>query len=72
MKKEMSLLACSSREMLLREWKEHGHIHENYSGIDGSGCGVDNSCCFYHWGGLLGYIAIIQSEASEDARRETV
>ncbi|MCR5782411.1 MAG: hypothetical protein K6G90_06690 [Clostridia bacterium] len=61
MKNEMRLLAESSRNILLREWREHGHVHENYSGIDGSGCGVENSCSFYHWGGLLGYIAIIQT-----------
>ena len=55
---EARLLAISSRRILLREWMEHGHVHENYSGIDGSGCGVENSCAFYHWGGLLGYLAI--------------
>ncbi len=64
-KKVAGLLASSAREILLREWLEHGHVHENYSGIDGSGCGVENSCCFYHWGGLLGYIAIVESEASK-------
>lgn len=61
LKPEMRLLAESSRNIILREWCEHGHVHENYSGIDGSGCGVENSCSFYHWGGLLGYIAIIQT-----------
>ena len=60
MEEEMRLLADSSRKILLREWREHGHVHENYSGIDGAGCGVENSCGFYHWGGLLGYIAIEQ------------
>lgn len=51
-------LAAKSEELLLKEWREHGHVHENYSGIDGSGCGVGNSDKFYHWGGLLAYIAI--------------
>ncbi len=60
MEAEARQLAESSRKILLREWTEHGHVHENYSGIDGSGCGVENSCAFYHWGGLLGYIAIVQ------------
>ncbi|MHB1154445.1 MAG: MGH1-like glycoside hydrolase domain-containing protein [Eubacteriales bacterium] len=51
-------LADKSEELLLKEWREHGHVHENYSGIDGWGCGVGNSDKFYHWGGLLAYIAI--------------
>jgi hypothetical protein len=51
-------LAVKSEELLLKEWREHGHVHENYSGIDGRGCGVGNSDKFYHWGGLLAYIAI--------------
>ena len=63
MEEEKRLLAASSREIFLREWREHGHVHENYSGIDGTGCGVDRSCSFYHWGGLLGYIAITQADA---------
>ncbi len=65
MQAQARLLAASSRRILLREWLEHGHVHENYSGIDGSGCGVENSCAFYHWGGLLGYLAIVLGE--EDA-----
>ncbi|MCR5041978.1 MAG: hypothetical protein K6C36_07785 [Clostridia bacterium] len=63
---EQGLLADSSRRIFLKEWKEHGHVHENYSAVDGSGCGVENSNCFYHWGGLLGYIAIIHDD---EARR---
>lgn len=59
---EARLLAQSSRNILLGEWLEKGHVHENYSGIDGSGC-HDSSNCFYHWGGLLGYIAITESGA---------
>lgn len=52
------VLAEKSGELLLKEWREHGHVHENYSGDDGWGCGVGNSDKFYHWGGLLGFIAI--------------
>lgn len=53
------VLAEKSEELLLKEWRAHGHVHENYSGDDGWGCGVSNSDKFYHWGGLLGFIAII-------------
>ncbi|MCR5262900.1 MAG: hypothetical protein K6D94_03425 [Clostridiales bacterium] len=64
MKDERKLLAQSSRAVLLKEWTEHGHVHENYSGYDGQGCDKPNSNNFYHWGGLLGYIAV--KEASNN------
>ncbi len=60
MEQEKLLLAESSRKLLLKEWEEHGHVHENYSGVNGEGCDKPNSNNFYHWGGLLGYIAIVQ------------
>ena len=53
-------LAKKSRQLLLKEWREHGHIHENYSGDTGEGCDKPNSDAFYHWGGLLGLIALIE------------
>lgn len=58
LKKECGDLARKSEELILKEWRLHGHVHENYSGIDGMGCGVGNSDKFYHWGGLLAYIAL--------------
>ncbi len=62
MEKEMALLADSSRRLLLKEWEAEGHVHENYNGATGWGCDKPNSNNFYHWGGLLGYVAIKQSE----------
>ena len=59
---EAQLLAQSSRRILLDEWSRRGHVHENYSGIDGSGC-HSRSDSFYHWGGLLGYIAVTELHA---------
>ncbi len=38
MKREARLLAQSSRKLLLGEWLRKGHVHENYSPIDGTGC----------------------------------
>ena len=58
LKKECDDLARKSEELLLKEWRLHGHVHENYSGYDGMGCGKWNSDKFYHWGGLLAYIAL--------------
>ena len=66
MTEEMRALADSSRRLLLKEWEEHGHVHENYNGTTGEGCDKPNSNNFYHWGGLLGYIAVMQ--AKRDAR----
>ena len=62
MEPEKAALAESSRRLLLKEWEEHGHVHENYNGTTGEGCDVPNSNNFYHWGGLLGYIAVRQKD----------
>lgn len=53
-------LAERSEKLLLQEWRAHGHIHENYSGDDGWGCPNPRSDKFYHWGGLLTYIGLIE------------
>lgn len=58
LEKECDDLARKSEELILKEWRLHGHVHENYSGYDGMGCGKWNSDKFYHWGGLLAYIAL--------------
>jgi neutral trehalase len=54
-------LADRSRALLLKEWLEQGHVHENYNAETGEGCDVHNSDRFYHWGGLLGLIAFIEA-----------
>ena len=53
-------LADKSKQLLLKEWLEHGHVHENYSADTGEGCDVENSDKFYHWGGLLALISLIE------------
>jgi hypothetical protein len=53
------ILAEKSRDLLLKEWLSRGHVHENYNGDTGEGCDVRNSDKFYHWGGLLSYIALM-------------
>jgi hypothetical protein len=42
---------------MARAW----HVHENYSADTGEGCDKSNSDRFYHWGGLLGLIALIEA-----------
>jgi len=54
-------LAAKSRLLLLKEWQEHGHIHENYNASTGEGCDHPNSDAYYHWGGLLGLISFIEN-----------
>jgi putative isomerase len=54
-------LAEKSTRLLLKEWREHGHVHENYNADTGEGCDVRSSDGFYHWGGLLGLIAFIEA-----------
>jgi hypothetical protein len=58
-------LAEKSRNLILKEWLEYGHVHENYSANTGEGCDVSNSDKFYHWGGLLSLIALIEAGYQE-------
>jgi glycogen debranching enzyme len=51
-------LAEKSVALLLKEWREQGHIHENYNADTGEGCDSTASDAFYHWGGLLGVIGL--------------
>ena len=62
LKKECGDLARKSEELILKEWRLYGHVHENYSAINGLGCGMHSSDKFYHWGGLLAYIALDNAE----------
>jgi len=54
-------LAEKSQALLLHEWREHGHVHENYSADTGLGCDRPDSDSFYQWGGLLGLMAHIEA-----------
>jgi hypothetical protein len=42
----------------MREWQTEHHVYENYSAVDGLGSSARQADCFYHWGALLGYIAL--------------
>ena len=54
-------LAQKSRALILKEWRAHGHVHENYNADSGEGCDIRSSDKFYHWGGLLGLIALTEA-----------
>ncbi|MFU8780764.1 MAG: MGH1-like glycoside hydrolase domain-containing protein [Kiritimatiellia bacterium] len=57
-------LVEKSAALLLKEWREHGHVHENYNADTGEGCGIGNSDAFYHWGGLLGLISVLENRGA--------
>lgn len=52
--------AQKSFALFLKEWKEKGHVHENYNAMLGTGDDVSNSDRFYHWGALLGYVEYLE------------
>jgi hypothetical protein len=52
--------ADKSYALFLKEWQQHGHVHENYNAILGTGDDVSNSDRFYHWGALLGYVKYLE------------
>jgi hypothetical protein len=47
--------------LLMGEWQAHGHVYENYCADTGLGGNVGNSDPYYHWGGLLGFIALLEA-----------
>jgi glycogen debranching enzyme len=54
-------LAEKSAYALLKEWREHRHIHENYNSMTGEGCSSPDSNPFYHWGALLALIPLMEA-----------
>jgi len=52
--------ADKSFRLFQKEWKEKGHVHENYNGATGDGDDVDSSDRFYHWGALLAYVELLE------------
>ena len=54
-------LAIKSRDLFMPEWLEKGHIHENYSSAEPTGC-ANGSDSFYHWGALLCFIGLLEQE----------
>jgi len=55
-------LVEKSKALILKEWREKGHVHENYNADTGEGCDKSaSSDALYHWGGLLGFIALMEA-----------
>jgi hypothetical protein len=62
-----SEFARKSYDLFLKEWKEKGHVHENYNAITGTGDDVSSSDRFYHWGALLGYVEYLEQSREVEA-----
>jgi putative isomerase len=58
--------AQKSYSLFLKEWREKGHVHENYNAIEGTGDDVSNSDRFYHWGALLGYVEYLEQNKTSE------
>lgn len=52
-------LAEKSNALLLKQWREKGYVRENYHAETGGDPGA-SSDHFYHWGALLGMIAVLE------------
>ncbi|MBQ3489786.1 MAG: hypothetical protein IJA86_04275 [Clostridia bacterium] len=63
---EAKLLAEKSERLFLKVWEKERRIYENYSAVDGLGDSARQSDAFYHWGALLGYIAIDAETLNSD------
>ena len=57
---ETRILVDKSMELFMKEWTEHGHVHENYNSENGYGDDVLNSDRNYAWGGLLVLMTLME------------
>ncbi|HEY1576182.1 MAG TPA: trehalase family glycosidase [Terracidiphilus sp.] len=60
--------AQKSYDLFLKEWRENGHVHENYNAITGTGDDVTSSDRFYHWGALLGYVEYLERSSGANGK----
>ena len=49
-----------SVRLMLKGWNDKGYIYENWNAITGDGDDVSNCDYFYHWGALLGFMALVE------------
>jgi glycogen debranching enzyme len=58
-------LAEKGLKLLMKEWTQNGHVHENYNADTGDGCDSRSSDKFYHWGALLALTALTEAGYAE-------
>lgn len=54
------ILVEKSLNLIMKEWKENRRVYENYNAVTGEGPDVKNANDFYAWGGLLGFIPLME------------
>jgi hypothetical protein len=53
-------LVEKSLKLIMKEWNDSRSVFENYNSMTGVGADVRNANNFYSWGGLLGFIALME------------
>lgn len=53
-------LVNKSEWLLMKDWRERGYVRENYDPDSGMGEIEQKSDPFYHWGGLLGLMSLVE------------
>jgi neutral trehalase len=71
-KEPCKVLAEKGLNLIMKEWTEKGHVHENFNADTGEGCDVQSSDKFYHWGGLLSLIGLMDAGYVEGPEKPLV
>ena len=53
-------LVAKSKSLLLKQWSNNGYVCENYNSRTGECDDVNRCDLFYHWGGLLGFMSLVE------------
>ena len=53
-------LVAKSKSLLLKQWSNNGYVCENYNSQTGECDDVNRCDLFYHWGGLLGFMSLVE------------
>lgn len=61
-------LCKQANELLLKEWRQYRHVHENYNAITGEGGDVSSSDPFYHWVPLGQCSVAVHAHVTHDSR----
>jgi len=61
-KKAKDDLVRKSRELLMVDWKARRYVRENYNPLTGVGDESKASAKFYHWGGLIGLMSLMENK----------
>jgi neutral trehalase len=60
-----ALVMQKSLKLLMHTWQENQMVHENYNAISGRGRNkeerMNTSDSYYHWGGLLAFMALTEA-----------